>query len=68
MEYSNQLDLNPPDEVKNTPLHLACEDGHVEIIKILLEAGADPNLENKQKKKPIDLAKPNVARVVSQWL
>ena len=38
------------------------------VVKILLEAGADPNLENKHKKKPVELAKPNVARVMAQWL
>ena len=65
LEYSNQLDLNPRDEVKNTPLHLACEDGHLEIIKLLCEAGADRGLENKDEKKPIELAKPNIAQAVA---
>ena len=50
LQYSNQLDLNPQDQVKNTPLHLASEDGQVEIVKVLLEAGADRGLQNKEEK------------------
>ena len=40
LEYSNQLDLNPADEVGNTPLHLACEDdGHVEVKQCRTQDG-----------------------------
>ncbi|TRY79843.1 hypothetical protein TCAL_08837 [Tigriopus californicus] len=66
-DYSNQLDLNAQDQCKNTPLHLACEDGQVEVIKMLVEAGANKFIENKEEKKPLDLAKPEVVRIVREW-
>lgn len=31
-----------------TPLHLACEQGHKEIVELLLKAGASPTLRNAQ--------------------
>ena len=30
-----------------TPLHFACENGHDEVVKILLQGGADPNIQDK---------------------
>ena len=35
--------LNPDKEYRSTPLCAAALDGHVEVMKILLEVGADPN-------------------------
>ena len=32
---------------KNTPLHVACEKGFVDCIKLLAEAGADLSVRNK---------------------
>lgn len=32
--------------------------GHVEIVKYLLEQGADKTLRNKQEKVPIDMCQP----------
>ncbi len=66
LTYSNQLDLNAVDEVKNTALHLACEDGHVEIAKMLFMAGADVNLQNRYEKTAADLAKPEVATAIQR--
>ena len=42
----------------NTPLHWASMRGHVEIVKLLLERGADKNIHNKQDKMPVDLCQP----------
>jgi ankyrin repeat protein len=39
-----------------TPLHKAAERGYADIVKIMLEAGADPNKTNNQFKKPLDYA------------
>ena len=36
-------------------LHAAAEDGNLELVKYLLEKGADPNLVDSEGKKPIDL-------------
>ncbi|KAH9947140.1 ankyrin [Amylocystis lapponica] len=34
-------DLNEADENGYTPLHLACDRGHIEVVEILLDRGAD---------------------------
>ena len=51
------LQVNPKSVRGNTPLHAASDAGHFEIVKILLEGGADPSLPNGQGKVAGDLAK-----------
>ncbi|KAI9330695.1 ankyrin repeat-containing domain protein [Zopfochytrium polystomum] len=55
LEQSN-VKLDEEDKYGNTPLHLAVESGNGEVALLLVEAGADHQLENKEKKRPIDLA------------
>ena len=38
-----KVDLNTRDESGNTALHMASANGHLEIAKLLLVNGADPN-------------------------
>ena len=45
-------------------MHLACEEGQVEIVKLLIERGADRNAQNKEEKTPFEVAKPEVLRVI----
>ena len=68
LEYSNMLELNAQDNEKNTALHLACEDGNVEVVKLLLEAGANKEIKNKLDKTPIEMAKPDNYTVVHRIL
>ena len=43
-------------EQKNTPLHLASEDGDLERVQTLLAAGADPNAKGEHDRTPLHLA------------
>ena len=38
--------LNQWDQLRRTPLHLACANNHVEVALMLLEAGADIDVTN----------------------
>jgi ankyrin repeat protein len=58
------MDLNVQDNYGNTPLHAACEEGSVDVAKILISAGANQYLENKKKQKPLEMAKPQIARAI----
>jgi ankyrin repeat protein len=51
---------SPPSPLQgdNCALHWASMRGHVEIVKFLLQAGADKGLRNKQDKAPVDLCQP----------
>ncbi|KAF7488247.1 26S proteasome non-ATPase regulatory subunit 10 [Sarcoptes scabiei] len=49
--------LNSQDNIGNTPLHMACEDERETIVKILLQNGARIDMENVDKKLPIDLCR-----------
>ena len=45
--------INTKDSKNNTALHIAAEFGNLEIVKFLLERGADVNAKNKNKLTPI---------------
>lgn len=42
-----------------TPLHWAAERGYCDVVKFLLENGADPNAQSKFEKTPLDIAEDN---------
>ena len=43
-------------QLKMTPLHWSTEKGHLNVVEVLLKAGADVNCENKFDKTPLDIA------------
>ena len=49
-----------------TPLHTAAWAGHKKIVQLLILAGADPELLNDDKQRPIDLAKINAMNIKMQ--
>uniref|UniRef100_A0A7S3L3V8 Protein kinase domain-containing protein n=1 Tax=Amphora coffeiformis TaxID=265554 RepID=A0A7S3L3V8_9STRA len=49
-----KLDINKGDYDKRTALHLAAGEGHVEIVKVLCDMGADPNCEDRWNRRPLD--------------
>src|SRR6266536_504161 len=50
---SANADLNAHDEEDRTPLIKAAQDGNVLILKMLLQAGADPNLMTDNVTSPL---------------
>ena len=54
----NDDDINAPDEDGYTPLHYACNSARVDVVKLLLESGAQPSLYYKIKHDtiPIEVA------------
>lgn len=51
------VDVNVLCPRDNTPLHFAAAQGHLELVKYLVEKGANPALRNKSGRTPYDLAK-----------
>lgn len=51
-----------------TPLYLAAEHGHLEIVRILVEAGADPNAGDFSGRTPLDSATENGHQEVARYL
>ncbi|KAF6999663.1 hypothetical protein CFC21_015654, partial [Triticum aestivum] len=48
--------VNSTNLEKNTPLHWACLNGHTEVIKALICAGAIVSVLNSHEKTPMDEA------------
>ena len=49
-------DVNTKDEKGYTPLHYACRDGHLDLVRLLLEARADVEARNKDNETPLHQA------------
>jgi len=49
-------DVNLPDDDGDTPLHKAVMNGNQDIIKLLVERGAEPRKSNRYGQTPIDIA------------
>ena len=52
---TGSVQVNAQDVVGNSALHIACEEESEEIVKLLLNAGATTELQNREKKTPLDL-------------
>ena len=55
------VEVDPMNEVGDTPLKLAADMGELECIRLLLEAGASAHHTNKSGETPIDAARAHVA-------
>ena len=51
------MDLNQGDYDHRTALHLAANEGHLEVVKLLCEAGADVNVKDRWGDRPVDDAR-----------
>ena len=56
LKFGN-IDLNQGDYDNRTALHLAAGEGRLGIVKMLCEAGADANVEDRWGNRPLDDAK-----------
>ncbi len=50
------MDVNAEDDQHRTPLHAAAEWGRIEVVRLLLEAGAEPNAVDLNGVTPTGLA------------
>ena len=50
------IDLNARNNNLDTPLHLACQSGHLEAVRTLLDAKSDPSLKNQLTFTPLEVA------------
>jgi uncharacterized protein len=55
-QYLTTDDLNSQNEQGNTPLHWASLNGHVEVVKMLLELGVNPLIRNHSGLSPATVA------------
>jgi uncharacterized protein len=53
------VEVNAQDDYENTSLTRAAESGHLEVVRLLLENGANPNLRDEFDKTPLELAEEN---------
>lgn len=55
-EAEKKLFIDAPNEYGNTGLHWAAMNGHLDVVKLLIEQGASPALANDKNYIPLDLA------------
>lgn len=60
--------LNFPNESGNTPLHWACLNGHIQAVKALVTAGADPGVLNAAGHDCVYEAEVNDKSNVVEWV
>uniref|UniRef100_A0A8D8K462 Ankyrin-3 n=1 Tax=Culex pipiens TaxID=7175 RepID=A0A8D8K462_CULPI len=55
--------INKPNKLGETALHIAVKNDNANIVELLLNLNADPNIENKEAKTPIDYAIANLNKI-----
>jgi ankyrin repeat protein len=48
-------------------MHLAAMMGHSDVVRVLLEAGANGGLSNAMREKPSDVATPSLASKIKSY-
>ena len=69
MFLNNNFDINAGDKCfglyKETPLHVAAKLGNASWVQLLLQAGADRQVEDISLKKPIDSARKSAVQCIT---
>ena len=60
--------VNSQDHMGCTPSHTAAGNGHLRLVELLLDSGADIDMQNNDKKTPLDFAKENGKLDVASFL
>lgn len=72
LEHSKRVvgavSIDAQNKLGNTPLHLACECDDAIGALMLLDYGASPAMENKQKETPLDVCKPPLRRKLNEHI
>jgi ankyrin repeat protein len=55
LEHEPDL-LNRPNASKDAPIHISCQNGHADAVKVLLAAGADTRKRTSHGFGPLHLA------------
>ena len=65
------VDVNKPGDWGLMPLHLACEEGALDVVEVLLEAGADVAARDGAGRTPLDVARTlgmeRIVEVLEEW-
>ena len=61
-KVAKELDVNTCDYDKRSALHIACADGHLEVVKLLLQLGAKVDIKDRWGTTCIDEAKRNLKK------
>jgi hypothetical protein len=69
LETEKDIDVNAlGGRAISSPLHVAVYRNHIDVVKILLENGADPNLPNKEGESPLYWADANINEEMEELL
>jgi ankyrin repeat protein len=56
MPFNRAQDMTNEDKERRTTLHWALSEGHAELVRVLLEHGADVNVQDKIGSTPFQMA------------
>lgn len=61
------IDVNTADDLGFTALHIAAWNGYTDIVRYLLDQGANPNVISKAGNTPLRFANPEITRLLKRY-